>query len=264
MWRHEGISSFHHRKILIQFWPLQVCMRASAVLCVPLLLQCLCGQNRKTAEQEQRATVEGVGRGALGMRVHGKGVRKSRHFSPVAWKSNSLCGTILQESWKAICSTGRLQHPNVVAWGWRYVSWARVRWGEGFLPIVVLLQYDGGGYMTALCCGVLGKLDLTSGIVTFPNSCFWYARGCWKQYLPPIVAVPGGGGESVWLHGLRFWSDLNQTFKMHVNVIIIITATSTGSMLGMAFWGMPHSFLPLALTWRLIRINGQRKKKERK
>lgn len=145
-------------------------------------------------QEDSRARTKGDsggGRGGGEGRVHGKGVRKSRHFSPVVWKSNSLCGTMLQESWKAICSTGRLQHPNVAAWGWRYVSWARAGWGEGFLPIVVLLQYDGG-YMTALCCGVLGKLDLTSGIVTFPNSCFWHARGCWKQYLPPIVAVPGG------------------------------------------------------------------------
>lgn len=56
-----GVSSFHHRKILVHFWPRGVCTRASAALGFPLLPQRLCGQNRKTAEQEQKTTAEGAG-----------------------------------------------------------------------------------------------------------------------------------------------------------------------------------------------------------
>lgn len=60
---------------------------------------------------------------------------------------------------------------------WRYES----RWGR--VGHCVLLQCNGG-FMKALCCSILGKLDLGWGILAFLNSCA-DRRGCWN-----IPALP--------------------------------------------------------------------------
>lgn len=99
--------------------------------------------------------------------------------------------------------------------------------GLGGPPVYcVLLQCDGG-FMKVLYCSILGKLDLTWGILAFLNSCVWQARVLENTCLIQINSLKNNGKGvvnrlCVWFKSLTWSHSLSREVFVKVFMLFLV------------------------------------------